>query len=137
MSESNAHKKYVKMICEYIKLIIPEDNLCFLRADIDKYERPKLIYTDFIPDVIYLHDGMLIIGEAKTEDDFSSIHSNNQFKAYFEEFRSIKSCDSILIICVPWDKFVSASNKFKSMKNEYDIKCKIIVLTDGGMKAEL
>lgn len=134
MSESLTHHNYVKKIYFKVKNMISDDELIFLKADLFDYEKPSLVYGKFIPDVMFCHNDCLIIGEAKTLDDYKTEHSYNQYESYMRECKNFPG-ESYFIICIPWTLFISAQNHFKLLKKKYNEKTKVIVLADNGWEA--
>jgi hypothetical protein len=116
--------------------MIPNDELCFLKADLFDCEKPSLIYDNCIPDVMFCYKGLMIIGEAKTLDDYNKKHSYRQFESYMRECQSFPG-ESYIIICVPWPLFINAQNHFKLLKKKYNNKTSVIVISDNGLEETL
>lgn len=131
MSESNEHKDLVCKIVHYVRSIVPPEYVGNIKADLDGYEKPSMAYDSFIPDVMYCYGGVLLLGEAKTSEDFSREHSKQQYKAYMNECAHFYG-ESIVVVAVPWDKFVTAKNHFRLLKSENE-KIKIIVISSAGV----
>lgn len=131
MSESLIHHNYVVKIYDKVKKMIPTGDECFITADLFECRKPSLVYGNFIPDVMFCHNKLLIIGEAKTLDDYKKEHSYQQYETYMKECSQF-SGDSYFIICIPWPLFISAQNHFKLLKKKYSEKTKVIVLADNG-----
>lgn len=136
MTESSVHNSYVQKIYEYAKKLIPQDQLCFLKADLFDCEKPSLTYDNYIPDVSFIHDNLIIIGEAKTLDDFKTEHSRNQFEAYFNELSNFNG-SSYFIVCVPWQLIATANNHFALLRKKFNSKAKIIILSDNSFEVTL
>ena len=136
MSESLEHHNYVKVIYNYVQKMIDQSEACFLKADIFSCDKPTLVYGSFVPDVMYCYNNKLIIGEAKTLDDYNREHSYKQYESYIKECGNFPG-ESYLIICIPWPLFLNAKNHFKLLKNKYSPNTSIIVLTDNGMEARV
>lgn len=117
MSESKEHKELVTRILDYTMHLVPKENSGNIKADTDGYGNPSLIYSAFIPDVMYCYDNNLIIGEAKTLQDFDRQHSKEQYISYLEECSKHKGIEKI-IIAVPWELFITAQNHFKVLKRK-------------------
>ena len=81
MSESREHADLVRCIYSYVKSIVPESLHCLIELDTIDTKKPPCV-GGYIPDVYYHWMGHLIIGEAKTINDFSRTHSYQQFAAY-------------------------------------------------------
>lgn len=133
MSESLEHQKYVKKIVEHVQTIVPPEFLDRIHADLPEYERPSLAYDSFIPDVAYSYSGLLIIGEAKTFDDFNRDHSRKQYEAYIKECKNFPG-EKIIIIAVPWQLFITAKNHFILLKRKENVEVSIIIISENGMK---
>lgn len=136
MSESLTHHNYVVKIYEKVKDMIPQSDLCFLSADLFECKKPNLVYGNFIPDVMFCHNKLLIIGEAKTLDDYKKEHSYQQYETYMKECSQFPG-ESYFIICIPWSLFISAQKHFKLLKNKYNVATKVIVLADNGWEVTL
>lgn len=129
MSESPIHNSYVRKIYNYAKKHISNESLCFLKADILECDKPTLTYNSFVPDVSYLYNNLMIIGEAKTYDDFNTEHSLKQYQAYFKELSNFAGI-GYFIACVPWQITITAKNHFARLKKESGKDIKVIILTD-------
>lgn len=114
--------------------MIPEKDICFLKADLFECEKPSLVYGSFVPDVMYCYNGLLIIGEAKTFDDYDREHSYKQYESYMKECQRFPG-ETYIVICIPWALFISAKNHFKLLKKKYCENTNVIVLTDNGWEA--
>jgi hypothetical protein len=136
VSESLEHQTYVRSIVEYIKKQIDEDNYFCIKADLPEYEKPSLTYGVYIPDVYYSYDKRLIIGEAKTLDDFRNEHSRKQFNAYYIECINYPF-DAMIIIAVPWQLFITAKNYFRRTKRKFDKEIRVVVISENGVCEEV
>lgn len=136
MTESSIHNAYVKQIYEYAKTLIAKDQICFLKADLFDCEKPALAYDSFIPDVSFIHNNLIIIGEAKTFDDFKTEHSRRQYEAYFKELSSFNG-EGYFIACIPWQLIASANNHFSLLRNKFKCKSKIVILSDNSFEVTL
>jgi len=133
MGESIEHQTYVRNILGFIERFIDNENYSMIRVDLPEYDKPSLVYSDFIPDVYYSYDKLLIIGEAKTYDDFKTEHSKSQYRAYFEECKKYPF-RSIITIAVPWQLFVTAKNHFRRCNRLYGgINTEIYVISENGV----
>lgn len=131
MTESLEHSNLVRMIVSYIKSN-PELKLCqpLIEVDLQEQVKPKPV-LGYIPDVYYAYHNTLIIGEAKTADDFDRKHSKRQFEAYLKYCNESRGL-SMLIIAVPWQVKPMAKNYFIRLKKEFGYFCKILILTTMG-----
>lgn len=136
MSESLEHQNYVKMIVEYVKSVIPEDTEGKICADLADFESPYLVYDTFIPDVMYSYNNMLIIGEAKTLEDFKREHSKNQYLAYVKECINYPG-QAMIVIAIPWELFVTAKNHFRLLKKKLDKQVDVVIISSNGKKERI
>lgn len=132
MGESLQHIELVKSIFKFTKSMVNEDLACLIRVDLsDSNEKPPKVVEGYIPDLYYCNEKVLIIGEAKTTNDFDRKHSLEQYMSY------IKTCDHFegkanLILAVPWTEYVSAKNLLRRMKKQGGYDLKIVVLNNLG-----
>lgn len=136
MSESRNHVDLVAVAVEYIKTIVAPDLHAIIQYDSADSSRPTKVVGNFIPDVYYWHADRLIIGEAKTINDFDRIHSRNQYDAYMKECRDFWGA-STLVICVPWQIVATAKNYFRRLKKEYNADVPVIIINELGRCFEI
>ena len=136
MSESQEHHDYVCKIYEYVKKYIASEKKSYIKADLLECEKPSMVYEDQVPDVMY-HDGdTLIIGEAKTIKDYNTEHSYKQYEAYMKEC-SLFPGEARIVVYVPWQLSISASNHFKILKEKYSCNPEVIILSDLNLELHL
>lgn len=131
MGESREHINLVNTIVEYAKSIVPIEMRTLVQYDSADTKRPPKIGEKYIPDVFFWNRDRLIIGEAKTINDFDRKHSQEQFIAYLNECDSF-SGQAMLIICLPWQLAPTAKNYFRRVKLEMDSATSIIILNELG-----
>ena len=129
--ESQAHIDLVNRVLEYSKLIIPQDNYNLIQVDSDGANSNFRTNNNFVPDVFYKFDDLLVIGEAKTYDDFERKHSKEQYDDYIDECRYY-SGTSKLVIGVPWQLVMTAKNYFKRIKKRENLDFEIIIVNEIG-----
>ena len=129
MAESSLHRDLVQLAINILKANIPESEHWLIKADTDGFVRPRSVVNDFVPDVLFESDTLLIIGEAKTYDDFERKHSIEQYESYFEEFR-ICNKQSIFIISIPWGLFVTAKNYFRYLRRTTNTNVVVFVVNE-------
>lgn len=130
MGESIEHINLVKIAKQYIEDNIPQDYCSFLQVDAFDCDRPKIIKS-FIPDLYLEFQNLLVIGEAKTIDDYESRHSKQQYDAYLETCLHF-SGDSIFVLSIPWQLVPTAKNYFRKKKKELKLNTKIVILNEIG-----
>lgn len=119
MSESNQHQKLVKMIIKDIANTVGESCSCFIESDIaDGHALPQLTTEGFRPDVMYQHQNIMIIGEAKTSKDVARTHSLLQYESYLKKC-SLFVGEATLIIAVPWMEYATIYNIMQRIKKHY------------------
>lgn len=133
MGESKTHMDLVKLIHEFSISIVPENFHCFISLDSPITKKPKDVIENFIPDLYYSYNNLLIIGEAKTLNDFDTKHSKAQYDAY------LKKCDlfegkAVFVVAVPWELVSTAKNYFRLVKQKNNTFTKIVVIDEMGGK---
>lgn len=136
MSESRKHVELVAVAVKYIETIVAPEFHAIIQYDSADSSRPTKVIDNFIPDIYYWHANHLIIGEAKTINDFDRPHSHAQYNAY------IKECDnffghSTLVISIPWQLVATAKNYFRCLKKEYATNVPIIIINELGRHFEI
>ncbi|MBQ3475611.1 MAG: hypothetical protein IJH20_05520 [Bacilli bacterium] len=134
--ESDKHHSLVKKIYNYVrKLYFVEDGL--IESDIyEIHGNVTRMPEGFIPDLFYMHNNLLIIGEAKTNDDIEKEHSFRQYNSYFKYIsnKSKKGINCIFIIAVPWECTKTALRIFK--KYSENIRVKLVIINELGVYKE-
>ena len=133
MSESKSHMDLVAVVVIYVKKLLPDDLAVLVQSDSINSTRPTKAIKNYIPDVYYWHNDTLIIGEAKTINDFERQHSIDQFTAYLKECHNFYGCGK-LVIGVPWQIISTAKNFFRKMKRDLKFEdVEIIVINELGV----
>lgn len=131
MSESQKHIELLKECLHVITELVSDDEKMLIEYDSSETKRPPRVIGGFIPDVFYCYKGVLIIGEAKTYDDFGRDHSKQQYAAYLKEFADYFG-ETIFVIAVPWQIVTTAKNYFKKLRTEMNLSTKIIIVNELG-----
>ena len=89
------------------------------------------IMGKYIPDIYYNFNNLLIIGEAKTLNDFERLHSREQFESY------LTMCEmhlgkSVVVVSVPWQIVSTAKNYFKRLIREKNYTTEVIIINELG-----
>lgn len=129
--ESQAHINLVNRAMEYVKRIVPEGEHIMIQSDSAGSSSEVRVLGNYVPDVYYCDGGFMIIGEAKTIDDFDRKHSRDQYDAYIDECQLFEG-DSCLVIAVPWQLMISAKNYFKRIKQKKNLNIQIIIINELG-----
>ena len=113
MSESDTHQKLVLRLIKYVSEIVGLEFKCFIQADIcTGFELPSQMDEGFRPDVYFEHNNVLIIGEAKTDDDVSRQHSVEQYRSYLRTCQQYHG-RAIYVMTVPYISYAEASLKLR------------------------
>lgn len=131
MSESRTHVELVAVAVNYIKTIVSPDLQAIIQYDSADSSRPSKVIGNYIPDVYFWHSDQLIIGEAKTINDFERPHSRDQYNAYIKECKRFFG-HATLVISVPWQMVATAKNYFRRLKKDFDTDMPIIVINELG-----
>lgn len=116
MPESTEHMKFVNLLIDEAKKIVPSNFHVFIFADKPDFRQVTYQTKDnFIPDLYYNHNDLLIIGEAKSSKDVSRLHSTQQYKSYYQEALKFRG-RSILLFAVPW----FAKGEIKNIIKKYN-----------------
>ncbi len=134
--ESKAHIDLVNRVLIYVKERIPESSYELIHCDSNGRNSEVRVMGNFVPDIYYTDGDVLIIGEAKTLDDFERKHSRDQFDAYIKECQ-IFSGTSMLIVAVPWQLMITAKNYFKRLKQRESWSFDVVIINDMGKVMEL
>lgn len=129
--ESQAHINLVNRVIEYAKQLIPESDHVLLQSDSAGQNSEIRVLGNFVPDVYFCNADFLIIGEAKTIDDFDRKHSRDQFDAYIEECELFEGT-AVFVVAIPWQLMITAKNYFKRLKQKKNVKFSIIIINEMG-----
>ncbi len=136
MSESRSHVELVAVAVKYIKTIVAPDFHSIIQCDSADSPRPTKVIGNYIPDVYFWHADQLIIGEAKTINDFDRPHSRNQYDAYIAECKRFFG-RAALVISVPWQVVATAKNYFRRLKKNFGADVPIIIINEFGRHFEV
>lgn len=131
MSESIEHINLVNIAFNYIKGIVPDNLNTFIECDNAVSKKPSKVIGNYIPDVYYCFNELLIIGEAKTYQDYDRPHSHAQYKSYVEECSHFNG-KSVIVICVPWQHINSAKNHFRVLKKKLNCNAEVVIINEIG-----
>lgn len=129
--ESQMHINLVKIAVDYIRKNKPEIKSDFIITDSSGTNSSVRIGGNFIPDIYYSYQDILIIGEAKTTLDFHRQHSLDQYDAYIKECQ-LHQGEAILVIAIPWELMPTAKNMFRRRKEKEKLEMRIIIINDIG-----
>lgn len=115
MAESILHMDLVRIISLYVKNITPSFSMSLLDADLPEFGRTPQVIYGFYPDLRYRDDNVIIIGEAKTQNDIDNDHTELQLNAYIEEVRTF-NLQRHIVYCIPFLSFIHVKNFLKRLK---------------------
>ena len=116
MAESKIHMDYVKRIVQYITEHFSLSNDDYIGIDLPESPlKPIQIIGDVRPDVYYKNKSIIIIGEAKTENDINNRHTEKQINLYFDEL-SLAKGERNLIFCTSFYSYSSLKNMILRLK---------------------
>ena len=131
MPESIEHMKFVDRLINEAKKIVPHNFHVFIFVDKPDFRQVTYQTKDnFVPDLYYNYNGLLIIGEAKSSKDVSRFHSISQYESYYQEALNF-SGRSILLFAIPWyakgeiKNLIKKYNKVNNSHIETHIICEI------------
>ncbi len=136
MGESEYHIKLVKKMLNNLPDFITKETKAFISVDIpESKNKPKLIFSEYKPDIYLEHDGLLFIGEAKTRNDVFSKHSKAQYICCLDYCNAHEN--AYFSVIVPWDFLRGIKNYFRTLKIKHNLKVNIIIYDDIGNKVLL
>jgi hypothetical protein len=136
MSESRKHVELVKIAVDYIIDVVSPELRPQVQYDSADTKRPPMIKGNYIPDVYFWNKDLLILGEAKTIDDFERPHSKNQFESYLEECEAFFG-HAILVVSIPWQLVPTAKNYFRKLKHEKGWGTPVVIVNEIGRRFEV
>lgn len=133
--ESNKHHGLVKKMYEYVvRELDVEKGL--VETDIFEVNGnvPRMP-EGFVPDLYYMYNNQVIIGEAKTEQDMEREHSLQQYNSYSNFLHKYSSLGykCIFIISVPWQASISAARIIRKIFNYPNCNIEIVVFNEMGV----
>ncbi len=137
MAESAVHMGYVTRIQGYVRSLLPEQEYVHILVD-SPYENdtPPHVINNFRPDLYYCHNDYLIIGEAKTDDDFNRPHSLEQYLSYLNECKSFRGT-SLLILSGSWRISPSFANLMRNMQIQNSLHVRVVILNEMGVYKDM
>lgn len=119
MSESAQHQQLVKMIIAEVVNEVGATQTALIATDaVDGFALPPLTSEGFRPDVYYLFNNRMIIGEAKTSEDIDRLHSRSQYESYIKKCALFQGV-ATFVLAVPWMEHATAHNIIRKIKKKY------------------
>ena len=132
IAESKLHMDYVNLVEQYVLRMIPSEQGGFVYVDKPETAYKPPLVGNYRPDLYFRADNKLIIGEAKTVEDFERFHSQEQYKTYLQACQTFEG-DSLLILCSSWSVAFSFKTLIKSMKKRNGFNTKVIIISEEGI----
>lgn len=137
MGESLQHIKLVHIIKHRVEEIVHERFKGFILVDLpESKEKPPNMQEGFRPDLYYCHNGIMVIGEAKTSSDFETRRSQEQYLSYMKACIRFEGA-AILFVAVPWTECRAAKNLLHRIKKKNSFDLHIVVLDDVGQVGQV
>lgn len=119
MSESAQHLQLVNLIIDEVVGMVGEANQCFIMSDAaDGYALSPLMEERYRPDVYYQYQNLMVIGEAKTSDDVTRLHSKMQYESYLKKC-SLFNGQAVFLAAVPWTEHAAIHNILRKLRLKY------------------
>ena len=134
--ESQAHIDLVNIALQYVKTTLPAENHELIQMDSAGSNCAVKVIGNYVPDIYYNYAGKLIIGEAKTINDFERLHSQKQFAAYVNECELFVG-ETLIVVSVPWQLVSTAKNYFRRIKIRKNLRTRFIVINEIGRCFEI
>lgn len=131
MPESQYHINLTRLMDKYVQQVL-KINSGYILLDTPETSlgsKPPLI-QGYRPDIYVNPPDRLIIGDAKTAEDWDRRHSHDQYRAYVKECSQYKG-HSLFLLAVPWQVERSARARLKYMfLEESQSNLDILVISD-------
>lgn len=132
MPESQSHIDFVKKLGEVAVQILNESQLPFLYLDDPLSEaKPPRTSGNFVPDMFFKDQNLMMIGEAKTAEDVDRKHSLSQYENYFDDLFSFNG-RSVIVFSVPWYTKNTIKNIARRLRLKRKTTIEIYVITEIG-----
>ena len=119
MSESAQHQQLVNLIIADVINEVGSSHSALIATDaVDGFALPPLTSEGFRPDVYYLYNDRMIIGEAKTSEDIDRLHSRSQYESYIKKC-SLFQGSATFILATPWMDHATAHNIIRKIEKQY------------------
>ena len=120
MAESQVHMELVRKIVSYSENHFPECHRPVICADLPEYGRTPQVYGGHYPDVYAKTTHIMVLGEAKTDNDIDNTHTAKQIDCYIQELRAA-SCERHLVVSTSMYAFAMMKNMLARKKIREDI----------------
>lgn len=118
--ESEDHRRFVQNAVNYIKNTFGVEYNQMLIDLGDQGMTPPKVIDGFRADIYVLTPEVIIIGEAKTDDDISNRHTTAQLAAYIKEVKTFHQERHIVMSC-SWISYAKMRNFIRNFRKPYDL----------------
>lgn len=132
MAESQAHIEYVGLVEKYVLNKISSKQRGFVLVDTPASVCKPPMIANYRPDLYFNHDNTLIIGEAKTVNDYETKHSKEQYVSYLQECQNFQG-KALLVLCSSWTISLSYKTLIKYLKRQNGFDTKVVILSERGI----
>ena len=118
--ESSAHKDYVKNAMLYVErcFSIPHE---LIACDLDdSNQRPEIVINGYRPDVFVHTPSVVIIAEAKTDNDIVNRHTTDQIESYIKHLLLYEQ-DKHLIMSSSMAAYPTIRNYIRRLRKLYKV----------------
>lgn len=137
MAESAVHMGYVTMLGEFVQNRLSDcEHIHILMDKPDSTETPPHVVNGYRPDLYYRHNDTVIIGEAKTDEDFDRPHSIEQYKSYLQECANCPG-EATLILAGSWRISPAYANLLRLLKRQLSSSVTVMVINEMGLFREI
>ena len=128
MPESIQHQQLVQVLKIEVQAIVPPTCWSLIQIDTpDSLNLPPQTNEGYRPDVYYQFEKLLVIGDAKTENDVETRHSRAQYESFLNECAGFHG-QAFMIMIVPLLDQALANNILRNLKKkipgDYEIMVK-------------
>lgn len=135
MAEGTQHRSYVKQLYNFIINLVPSKNKGLIIVDNEGFSHPIPIFDSVIPDISYYFGNEMILGEAKSMNDYDRPHSIRQYRAYVSTCEAFEG-NATFILYLHWDTFLNAQKLIRKMLPKPH-KAEYIIVSSNGKVARL
>lgn len=133
MAESAAHIEFVSNLGDYVKGMLSLNEHVHVLIDTpSSIDFPPHVINNYRPDLYYNHDDTLIIGEAKTDEDFDRPHSIAQYRSYMKECEMF-SGRAIIILSCSWRVSPAFANLIRNIRRSGSYNTQVRIINELGL----
>lgn len=134
--ESSAHKDYVRNAMIYVERCfgIPRE---FIACDLDdSNQTPEIVINGYRPDIFVHTPSIVIIAEAKTDNDILNRHTDDQIESYIHQLL-LYDQDRHLIMSSSMAAYPTIRNYIRRLRKRYNLSSITFHTVDPFKKGEV